>query len=268
MLKALAILGAMTLGGLLAFDRIEQEMVFPFDGTRVAPAAAGEPRLREVMFESGGHDLILWVAPPDAGRPVILYFHGNAGNLALRRGRFGRFLDRGYGVVAMAYRGSSGSEGRPNEAALIHDARRLFQRIGEYAGAAPVVVYGESLGSAVVVGMLDESRRRPAGVVLEAPFTSVRDVALAAYPEMEPLIDRLRVRFDSLVKAPALRAPLLVLHGTRDQVIPMSQGRRLFAAAPAPDKTFMAVPGAGHADLWRSDTLPVLWRFIDRVSGG
>ncbi|WP_137700172.1 alpha/beta hydrolase [Marimonas lutisalis] len=264
MLKVVSLLAAVALGGWLAIDRIEQDMVFGFDGTRVAPAAAGERRLREVIFPSGGHNLILWVAAPKPGKPVILYFHGNAGNLALRSGRFRRFLDRGYGVVAMGYRGSSGSGGRPSEVALIFDARRLFARINDYAGNAPVVIYGESLGTGVAVGMLADSRKMPAGVILEAPFTSIRDVALSAYPEMESLVDRMRAKFDSLSKAGALRAPLLVLHGDRDAVIPISQGRQLFAAAPARIKTFLTVPGGGHTDLWRSDTLPVMWRFIDR----
>jgi fermentation-respiration switch protein FrsA (DUF1100 family) len=259
MLKAVALLGAVALGGLFGLDRLEQSLVYPFDPARAVPPEG----LREVMFESGGQALVLWVARPEAGKPVILYFHGNAGNLAARAGRFQRFLERGYGVVAMGYRGSSGSSGRPTEEALSFDAARLFARIADHAGAAPVVIYGESLGTGVAVAVLARGAREPAAVVLEAPFASVTDVALAGDPRLAPLVKRMKNRWDSLSRADALRAPLLVIHGTRDTLIPIEMGRALFAAAPATDKRFLAVKGAGHNDLWRSDTLPELWAFID-----
>lgn len=259
MLKAIALLGAVGLGGIFGLDRLEQAMIYPFDTARALPPAG----LHEAWFESGGQQLVLWVAPPREGKPVILYFHGNAGNLANRSGRFVRFVERGYGVVAMGYRGSSGSGGRPSETALSFDAARLFTRIDDYAGAAPVILYGESLGTGVVVAVLERAAAQPAAVILEAPYTSIADVALARDPRLEPLVARMKNRWDSMARAAALSPPLLVLHGDRDALIPMAQGRQLFAAAPSQDKQFVAVRGAGHNDLWRSDTLPRLWAFID-----
>ena len=263
MLKTLALLFVVALGGLFAFDRLERELIYPFDATRVDPTDLGLA-LKETRFESGGQALVLWVAPARPGQPVILYFHGNAGNLAARAGRFQRFLARGYGLVALAYRGSSGSTGTPSEKALTYDAARLLTRIDTHAGAAPVVIYGESLGTAVALAAVAQSGKQPRAMVLEAPFTSVRAVALAAYPKLDPLIDRLKSDWNSLNRVSALTAPLLILHGDRDTLIPIEQGRRIHAAAGSQTKRFRRVRGGHHTDLWRTDVLPDLWRFIDR----
>lgn len=261
MLKLAALLGVVGLGGLLAFERIEREMLYPFDTTRVAPESLGLD-LREEMFESGGEELVLWVARAEPGKPVIVYFHGNAGNLANRAGRFELFRARGYGVVAMGYRGSSGSTGRPSERNLAFDAGRLLRRIGDYA-EAPSVIYGESLGTAVALAALERSGVKPRALVLEAPFTSVRNVARHVEPKLGPLIDRMVNEWDSLGRIKRVNVPLLVLHGSRDTFIPIEMGRAVYAASPATDKRFIAVDGAGHTDIWRGDTLPALWSFID-----
>ena len=262
MLKLLSLLTVIGLGGLFLFDRIERAAVYPFDPTPADPEALGL-KLAAQEFESGGQTLVLWVARPAPGKPAILYFHGNAGNLAARAGRFQRFLDRGYGLVALAYRGSSGSTGTPSETALAYDAKRLFARIDTYAGSAPVVIYGESLGSAVALAAIEQSGRQPAALVLEAPFTTLRAVALHAQPELEPLVDRMKSQWNSLARIAALSAPLLILHGREDELIPIEQGRQLFAAAPSKSKRLREIKGGHHTDLWRSDVLPDLWRFID-----
>lgn len=264
MLKALAFLAVVALGGFFAFDRLERELVYPFDATRVDPGHMGLA-LREEIFESGGERLVLWVGEAAPGKPVILYFHGNAGNLAARAGRFRRFADRGYGLVALAYRGSSGSGGSPSEKKLAYDAGRLLQRIGAYS-QAPVVIYGESLGSGVALAAIERAGVQPAGLVLEAPFTSVRAVAMAVDPQLGPLVGRMKSEWNSVRKIRGLQAPLLVIHGTDDDLIPIEMGRRLYAAAPSKQKQFLAVKGGHHTDLWRSDVLPALWRFIDRAA--
>lgn len=263
MLKILMFLTVVGFGGLFGLDRLEREMLYPFDATRVAPADLGLS-LGVETFESGGQKLVLWVAKPRKGQPVILYFHGNAGNLAARTGRFKRFIERGYGLVALGYRGSSGSSGTPSETTIEYDAGRLFKRIETFAGAGPVVIYGESLGAAVALAAIERAGKQPAALVLEAPFTTVRAVALHVAPELEPLLGRMKSQWNSLARIQGLRAPLLILHGSADELIPIAQGRQLFAAAPAKIKQFREVKGGHHTDLWRSDVLPDLWRFIDR----
>jgi hypothetical protein len=219
--------------------------------------------LREEIFESGGQRLVLWVGAARPGKPVVLYFQGNAGNLAARAGRFRLMQEHGYGLVALGYRGASGSEGTPGETALVFDAARLWRRIGDYAGAAPVVIYGESLGTGVALAAMAETGKQPAGMVLEAPYSSIKAVALASDPRLAPLVARMKNNWDSLARVGALTAPLLVIHGTEDALIPIEMGRQVFAAAPSVAKEFIAVKGGHHTDLWRSDVLPRLWRFID-----
>ncbi|MDU8926619.1 alpha/beta hydrolase [Alisedimentitalea sp. MJ-SS2] len=262
MLKTLSFALFIALGGIFAFDRLEREMVYPFDATRVDPRDIGL-KLDEEIFESGGKRLVLWRRSAQPGKPTILYFHGNAGNLAARAGRFQRFLERGYGLVALAYRGSSGSEGSPSEKYLAFDAARLLKRMGNYA-SGQVIIYGESLGSAVALAAIDRAGTQPDALVLEAPFTTVREVALTAYPQLEPLIDRMKSKWNSLARISETTAPLLILHGARDELIPIDMGRQLFAAAPSTEKRLLEVEGGHHTDLWRSDVLPVLWRFIDK----
>lgn len=262
-------------GGVLVVSQLEQRMLYPFDSKRVPPAKVGLSNVTAKTFETEGAKLVTWVAAPEKGKPVILYFHGNAGNLAARAGRFRRFTERGYGLVAMAYRGSSGSSGTPSEKAITADVRALYRSLERVLKTdAPRVLYGESLGTGVaVVGIMssvvrdaDKGAGPPAAVILEAPYTSIVDVALNMSPELAPLAKHLTSKWDSLAVAKHLDVPLLVVHGTKDDLIPIEQGRQIYAAAPSSQKQFLAVKGAGHTDLWRSDMLPKLWRFIDANS--
>ena len=271
MLKLLTVLAFLNSGLTAGLEAFERAMVYPFDPARVAPARAGVPQLREIEFPSRGETLVIWVSPPKGDAPTILYFHGNAGNLADRAQRFQLITARGYGLVAPAYRGSSGSTGTPSEPALTRDARRIWRKLHRLIpGLTPdkTVIYGESLGTGVTLKMLaGRNLAAPAGVVLEAPYTSLPDVARTAYPQLTPLLGQMRNTWNSLAHIRTLRAPLLVLHGTADRVVPIKQGRQVFAAAPSKRKQFLALPGAGHTDTWRTNSLPALWAFIDDTSG-
>ncbi|WP_306155022.1 alpha/beta hydrolase [Roseovarius sp. MMSF_3281] len=258
------VLGVLTGGAWFSLQAIERAIVYPFDATRVAPTAAGVPRMQEVKRAG----LVTWQATAAPGKPTIFYLHGNAGNLANRAGRFSRFMARGYGVVAPAYPGSSGSDGPPSQEAITQAITGIWR---ELPRDAHVVIYGESLGTGVAMQLLGrgvthpDKGLAPAGVILEAPFTSVRDVARHLYPGIDPLLAHLTQEWDSMTRAATLTMPLLVVHGQNDRMIPPEQGRALFEAATGTDKRFLEVPDAGHTDLWRNDTLPEVWAFIDRV---
>jgi uncharacterized protein len=266
MLRLAAFALLFSLGGVAIVGLLEERMLYPFDSHRISPKAAGLSTISEKIFETEGAKLVTWVAPPRAGKPVVLYFHGNAGNLAMRAPRFQHMLAQGYGLVAMAYRGSSGSTGSPSQKAIVSDVRALYRDLHKVLPSdAPRVLYGESLGTGVVIVglMASEVQPRPAAVVLEAPFTSISDVALNTSPKLAPLTKFLTSPWKSLRDAKALNAPLLVIHGTDDNLIPIEQGRQIFSAAPANSKKFLAVQGAGHTNLWRSDVLQEIWRFIE-----
>lgn len=282
LLVILLMLGVGTVGlGNLA----ERWVIYPFDPTEVSPAEAGLNAVEARKVAVEGAELVVWVAEPKRGKPVILYLHGNAGNLTARTGRFKKILDQGYGLVAPAYRGSSGSSGAPSEAALIADAGEIYRKIDTIQGPGmrpfppdftqrpAVVVYGESLGSAVGIALVgsmagDEikGRGRPRALILEAPFTSIPALAEHHYPGTGELAQKIDNTWHSLDRAPSIAVPLLVIHGTKDDFIPIEMGRQVFTAAPSREKQFLAVKGAGHTDLWRSGTQARLWRFIDQFA--
>jgi fermentation-respiration switch protein FrsA (DUF1100 family) len=185
-----------------------------------------------------------WWIPRDGASWVTLHLHGNAGNITHRYPQFREILAAGSAILALDYRGYGKSHGRPTERGLYRDADAAYDYLLK-SGFRPdqIVVHGESLGTAVAV---DLAARRPcAAVVLEAPFTSAKDVARTVAPVIGPMIVW---GFDSRAKIGRIHAPVLFVHGDRDEVIPLRLGQRLFAAAHEP-KSFWLVPGAGHNDI-------------------
>ena len=180
-----------------------------------------------------------------AGSPVATVFlHGNAGNLSHRAPHARAIASAGSSVLLLDYRGYGKSAGRPTERGLMADADAGFQHLVS-AGYRPnqIVIHGESLGTAVAVPLA--ARKSPGGVILEAPFTSVADMAARVLPVVGPLLVG---GFNSKAQIRNLRAPLLVIHGDQDETVPFSLGRALFEAANEP-KSFWTVAGAGHNDI-------------------
>jgi len=259
MLKLAAAALLIGLAVLVANGTAERALLYPFDATRTTP-----PRglAETTLATDDGETLVVWTARPAPGKPVVLYFCGNAGNLAAREGRFAAFLARGYGLVAPAYRGSSGSTGTASEPALSADAHTVAAALPALMGSAPVVYYGESLGAAVALALAETDP--PAGLVLEAPFASVAAMADALY-HAPALARLLKSRWESLDRMAHVTAPLLILHGSDDTLVPIAQGRALFEAAASPDKTFVAVAGAGHTNVWQPEAQRALYHFLDRL---
>lgn len=240
-------------------ERHENQVVYPFDRKGMTPAEAGEPRLRDAGLQTpDGERLVVWSARAKPGRPTLLYFPGNAGTLARRIGRFRAFLDRGYGLTALAYRGSSGSSGKPDEIRLTEDARLLASLQGD----APLVLYGESLGSAVAVKLAAEGIGD--ALILEAPFTSIPDLVQVQYPE-EDLADLFTQIWDTRSVMAEVTQPLLILHGTQDRLVPIAQGRELLAIAGSSEKRLVALDGAGHTEIWSQSAQTALYAFLDAL---
>ena len=185
-----------------------------------------------------------WLIAPKDARVITLFLHGNAGNLTHRVNHIQQITAAGSSILVIDYRGYGKSEGRPSEQGLYRDAEAGYQYLVA-AGHKPerIVLHGESLGTAVAVALA--ARRNCGGVVLEAPFTSARDVAARVLPVLGPI---LTWGFDSKRAIAKVRAPVLVIHGTRDEVIPFDLGRTVFEAAGQP-KWFWAVEGSGHNDI-------------------
>lgn len=240
-------------------------LIYPLDPTRVSPDRGRLPDVAEKTLRTeDGNDLVVWTAPARAGEPTVLYFPGNAGNLGNRTERFRRLRSQGAGLVAMAYRGSNGSTGKASEATLSSDARLLRDRMFELLGTGQngaVVYYGESLGSAVAVKLA--TTHAPDGLILEAPFTSVPDIAAQALP-IFPARLILDQRWDTGEHIRGLSAPLLVIHGTEDDVVPYAHGQAVFAAAGAGEKHFETVEGGTHHNLWSVDVQKTIAAFLGR----
>ena len=234
-------------GALVALAYFAQRalMYFP-DRTRTAPAAAGLPQAEEIaLTTSDGERLIAWHVAPRGDKPVVLYFQGNGGALVLRAMRFARLIADGAGLLALSYRGYGGSTGRPSEAGLLRDAQAAYAFAAARHPAERLVLYGESLGTGVAVALAAE--RKVGRLVLEAPFTSALDIGAAAYPFL-PVRLMMRDQFRSDERIGKVTAPVLVLHGALDEVIPIVYGERLYALIGAPKK-FVRFPDGHHSDL-------------------
>lgn len=225
-------------------------------------STAGVPGLEAVKLDSEpGLELVHWYRPPKGPEgPVVVIFHGNAGHIGHRVPKFRALLDAGFGVLFAEYRGYGGNPGSPDEPGLMADARSVMVYL-DSQGIAPqrLVLYGESLGATVTVKMSVEWP--VAAVVLEAPYTSLADVAQSHYwylPARWLILDK----WNLVQSIGRLSAPLLILHGERDRVIPVRFGRRVFEAAPGP-KEALFHPRAGHNDLFAySEVIERLIAFV------
>ena len=259
-LLTLAAGGYSALGTLMYFGQ-RSLLYFPEQG-RTDPAAAGFAAAQEVVLDtSDGEQVIVWHRPPQAGKPVILYFQGNGGALRIRAQRLSAVTSDGTGLVALSYRGFGGSTGRPTEDGLIHDATAAYRFATERYGSNRIVLWGESLGTGVAVAIAAE--HPVAGVVLESPFTSTADVAAALYWFM-PVRLLMKDQFHSDERIARVTAPVLMMHGERDATVPIEFGEELFAMVTAP-KQFMRFPDGAHNNLDAFGALDAVRAFLRKL---
>jgi len=179
---------------------------------------------------------------------TLLWFHGNAENIGFGLEQMKILANLGVNILELDYRGYGKSEGSPDEAGVYSDANAAYDYLVQTRRFQPknIIIYGQSLGGAVAVDLA--ARRECGALIVQSSFTSVREMARRMFPI--PLLEYVpKSRFDSLEKIRRIRAPILIVHGTRDETIPVSMGERLYQAAPEP-KSFFAVEGAGHNDVF------------------
>jgi fermentation-respiration switch protein FrsA (DUF1100 family) len=255
-----AIIALVLYVGLAAMIYLAQRslMYFP-DTVRTTPAAAGLPEAEEVpLTASDGVGSIAWHIPPRDYKPVILYFHGNGGALKYRVERFRRLIADGIGLVALEYRGYGGLPGSPSEQGLIADAEAAYAFAAAQYPVQQIVVWGESLGTGVAVALTSE---KPVGrVILEAPFTSAVAVGAQHYWYL-PVRLLMKDQFRSDERIGKVTAPLLILHGVHDRVVPYAMGERLFDLANKPKHMARFLDG-GHEDLDANGGLNAVARFL------
>lgn len=244
----------------------QRQLLYHPDQTVAAPVDYDLAEVKVVKTPTAdGFSLHAWWRPPaDSAKPIIVYFHGNAGHIGDRAHKVKPYLDAGYGLLLMSYRYNAKAGGSPSEAGLLKDgeAALAFAAAAGY-DADRLVLYGESLGSGVAVELA--ARHSVAGLVLEAPYTDMGVLAQHHY-WYAPAKWLLKDRFRSINRIAENRAPVLVFHGDRDRVIPMRFGRRLLDTAAEP-KEFRAFRGAAHNNLYDFGAADSVLDFLARHVG-
>jgi fermentation-respiration switch protein FrsA (DUF1100 family) len=265
LLRLVAIAVVAYLALLLCLYLLQRQLLYFPDRSR--------PRLGAALVQLGVREaelatidrlsLLSWYLPPRDGQPVIAYFHGNGGNIAYRADRMARFASDGYGILMLEYRGYGGNPGKPHEKGLYSDARAALDFLRQQGITdRRIVLYGESLGSGIAVRIAAEQPQAIAALVLEAPFTSIAALARYHYPFVPAGL--VRDRYDCLSLIGRVKAPILILYGGRDAVVPARLSRALFAAAPEPKESWFA-PDADHGDLARFGALDAVIGFLRRL---
>ena len=267
MLVAAGIVVAAVLALKIAVLILEPRLTFY--PTRSYPAT---PRSLGLPFEdvrlSAGDGVVLhgWFIPgaihASGARITLLVFHGNAENIGGGLDLAVRARTAGYSLLLVDYRGYGESTGQPSESGLYRDGRAAlaYLRTRPDVDASRIVVWGRSIGSAVAVALAagDAATRPstkdgsvlPAGVILESPFSSATDLLRDGGHWLLLGLSRFGTyRFDSAARMPRVVSPILIIHGTADDIVPIASGRRLFDLAPG-RRTFVPIEGGGHNDLW------------------
>ena len=237
-------------------------MYFP-DGARFEPSEWALKELDPVTVKAeDGLITTSWYRPAMArDKFTIVFFQGNAGHLGYRNYKVRPWLDAGYGVLLVGYRGF-GNPGSPSEEGLYMDAQAAVDAVkAKGVPEKAFVFYGESMGTGVATQMATEYNA--AALILESPYTSIPDVGADRYP-MVPVRWLIRDQYDSLDKIKDVHMPLLLLHGEMDQVVPVKFGKKLFDAANEP-KQAEYVPDAGHNNVYTLRTQQIILNFLARL---
>ncbi len=227
----------------------QRHFIYAPDTARVSPKAAGLKEFVAVAVEGKNDPLTSWWRPPsDAAQPVIIHFHGNGGALAGRAEIYAQLAKSGAGVLAVGYPGYGGNPGSPNEEDFYEAAQRNYNwLIARGYPADRIVIAGQSLGSGPALWLA--AHNAGAGLVLEAPYTALTDIAARQMP-IFPARLVVNDKFDNLSRVADIDMPLVLIHGRRDALIPFEMGQTLFDAAKSPKCAF-PIAEADHNDLWQ-----------------
>lgn len=230
------------------------------------PEAFGLVGVNVVTLDTpDGEKLEAWTWEGLKEKPVIVFFHGNAGNLEDRFGMFQMFKKLGFGFIALDYRGYGNSTGSPTYHSLITDALLVLDHTSSerHFAERKVVLYGESLGTGIATEAA--TKRSVDGVVLQSPYTSIADAAKDRFPWL-PIDLLLTERFTNVPQIAHINAPLLVLHGESDELFPVSMARNIFDMASG-EKRIEILAGVGHNDIYPEGIRDILVPFVESIIG-
>ncbi len=224
----------------------QRSMIYFPDKSKPAPVQGAE--IVKVIARDNQKLESWYFAPKDKTKPVIVFFHGNAGNYSHRLYKVQYYLDAGYGVLLTEYRGYGGNSGEISEQGFYSDGRAYIDWLMSEKDfkSERIVIYGESIGSGAAVQMAVEYD--VGGLILEVPFSSLLEIASKQYPFV-PVKYLLKDRFMNIEKIGNINTPLLILHGNKDKIIPFASADKLFKAAKQPKK-FIDFPDGEHNNLY------------------
>jgi fermentation-respiration switch protein FrsA (DUF1100 family) len=266
LLRAILIFAVTAYVFIAAFMYVTQRSHQYFPGHQgLAANAVGLNGVEDLKLASrDGETLQAWYARARPGKPTILYFQGNGGEISDRADRFAAYQAQGFGVLFLSYRGYGASTGSPSERGLVSDAYAAYDWLMA-RGLKPqeIMLVGESLGAGVAVQLAAE--REVKAMALEAPFASAANVAAAVYWWL-PVRLLMKDKFDSSALIARVKVPLLVIHGDEDGIVPLSEGEALFAAANEP-KEMVVIPGGNHGSIFSAETWAREMQFFDQQAG-
>lgn len=265
MLYLVAGLAALTLA-LAALVRVFEPSFafFPARGEDVTPLAFGVPFDASDVATADGERLRMWTLTATPSRALVVYFHGNGGNLSVWASILSGIARRGFTVIAFDYRGYGLSTGKPSEPGLYRDVDAVLARVwaGDH-GQQPVIYWGRSLGTTMAA--YAATRRAPSGLVLEAGFPDARSLTRSS-PPLALLGLFSSYRFPTAAYIRQVTVPTLVMHGDVDTIIPYGLGRALFEAVRGP-KQFVTIRGGDHNDATPADQT-TYWNAVETFVEG
>ncbi len=273
MIWSIVVIGLALYVGLAALLFIFQNhlLYFPTGAILMTPRARGLA-YETVRFEAAdGVKLSGWFIPAEQARGVVLFFHGNAGNISHRLDSIALFHRLGLSTFIIDYRGYGQSEGKPSEPGTYLDAEAAWRYLVEERQLSPteIILFGRSLGGAVAVWLAQT--HPPGALILESTFTSVPDMAAQLYPFL-PVRLLARLDYNSLERIASINSPILIVHSPADEIIPYRHGQQLFAAAQEP-KEFLEIKGSHNegffisARQYEAGLQAFITRHIGQLSG-
>ncbi|MEN8763867.1 MAG: alpha/beta hydrolase [Thiogranum sp.] len=257
------LLGLLFLNGWMYLQQAAM-IFFPERLLSATPASWGLAYEDVVLRTEDGVELHGWYIPQRGSSRVLLFMHGNAGNISHRGESVAIFHRLGLNVLIFDYRGYGQSQGEPSEQGLYQDAAAAWNYLTETRNFASddIILFGRSLGGAVAARLASEVRA--GSVILESTFSSASDVAGSLFPILSRLVV-LRYGFDTVAYLKAVACPLLVLHSPEDDIIPFYLGEKVYQAAAQP-KVFVKIQGDHNSGFLQSQ--PFYEQELGRFIGG
>ena len=242
----------------------QRKILFNISGKPNKPDNYELKDIKELKIQTyDGLNLLAWYSNPKLNMPLLVYFHGNSFDIGERAYRIKRYINNGWGVLLLAWRGYSGNLGKPTEKNLYIDGESTINWIIQNLNFnyEDLIVYGESLGCAVAIEL--GTRYKFKSIILEAPFTSITDIAKKKY-RFYPIKKLVLDKFDNYSKIDKILSPILIISGKKDEIIPHSHSKKLFQKANNPKKNLF-IDEAMHNNLYDFNIDKDVISFIDSL---